>query len=133
MTTLHHIGLWVKDLDRSGRFYHDIMGFERQYRYRAPAELIGGIFRRPVGCQVEVYQRDEVRLELFQPDKEMADSDGCPLSPGINHFSLAVPDKIVFCRDAQDKGAELIEVDRGDHKAYFIRDPDGILIEMKDE
>lgn len=133
MMKAHHLGLWVRDLGRSGRFYHDAMGFDQQYHYSAPAKLIGQIFRRPVGCQVQVLQRDEVRLELFQPDEEMVDPESHPLSPGINHFSFKVADKETFCHQAQEKGAEVIEVERGDHIAYFIRDPDGILIEIKDD
>jgi catechol 2,3-dioxygenase-like lactoylglutathione lyase family enzyme len=90
------------------------------------------IFGHRVECRVEVYQRDEVRLELFQPDPAVTAPAETHISPTINHFSLHVPDKVSFCRQAGEKGASVIEVDRGDRVIYFLRDPDGILIEIKE-
>ena len=133
MLTIHHLGLWVKDLARSDQFYHQIMGFDKQYDYRIPSEIMSRIFGREVACQVAVYRRDEVALELFQPDGKMTDPDQVSLSSGINHFSLKVPDKRVFCQEVKEKGAQLIEVPRGDGCIYFIQDPDGILIEIKEK
>lgn len=130
---VHHVGLWVKDLARAGRFYQQVMGFEKQYGYHAPTDMVRQIFGRDTACDVAVYRREEVTLELFHPDQKMADSEAIPLIPAINHFALKVPDKRAFCREAQGKGAQVIEVTREAHCVYFIRDPEGILIEIKDK
>ena len=132
MLKVHHVGIWVRDLGRSGRFYQEDMGFQKQYDYQIPAELVRRIFGPETGCRVEVYHRDEVNLELFQPDQKMPHRPH-PLSPAINHFGLKVGDKRVFCREAEGRGAQIIEVAREDHSVYFVRDPDGILIEIKDK
>jgi catechol 2,3-dioxygenase-like lactoylglutathione lyase family enzyme len=129
---VQHIGLWVRDLIRSGRFYGHVLGFEKQDSYYVPAKLMHHIFGQDTACTVEVYRRDGVALELFQSDQKMQDQGPYPLIPGINHFGLEVPDKRAFCQDAKEKGAQVIEVVRGDHLVYFIRDPDGILIEIKE-
>ena len=130
---VHHIGLWVSDLTSTGRFYERILGFEKQYAYRLPSEVIQTVFGRKVKCQVAVYRRDEVALELFRPAIEMADAAQAPLIPGVNHFGLQVADSETFCEKAREKGADVIELDRGDHLVYFLRDPDGVLIEIKDK
>jgi len=133
MIDMHHVGLWVRDLARSGRFYDRILGFEKQYDYQIPAGLMKTIFDRPVDCRVEVHQREEVMLELFQPDIPV--SDDPPESPttGINHFSLMVDDKTAFCRRAREMGADVLEIPRKDHSIFFLKDPDGIRIEIKDQ
>jgi catechol 2,3-dioxygenase-like lactoylglutathione lyase family enzyme len=133
MLKVHHVGIWVRDLDRSGRFYQQVMGFEKQYGYRIPAEVVERIFGPETDCRVEVYHRDEVSLELFQPDQKIPEHGPHPLAPAINHFGLKVGDKRAFCREVVGKGAQIIEVEREDHSVYFIRDPDGILIEIKDK
>ncbi len=129
---VHHIGLWVNDLAAAGRFYDHVLGFEKQYDYQVPAEIVSRIFGRHSGCQVEVYRRDEVTLELFRPAGKIADRRSPALAPGINHFSLRVENKRAFCQQAREKGAQVIQVHRKDHCVYFIRDPEGILIEIKD-
>jgi catechol 2,3-dioxygenase-like lactoylglutathione lyase family enzyme len=131
--TIHHIGLWVRDLTRSGCFYNQILGFEKRYDYQTPAELMKTVFGRAVNCQVEVLQRDGIRLELFQPDVPVSTALPEPLPAAINHFGLKVDDKASFCRKAREKGADVIEVRRQDHSTFFLRDPDGLLIEIKDE
>ena len=82
---------------------------------------------------MKVYHRDEVNLELFQPDQKMPHHHTHPLSPTINHFGLKVGDKRAFCREAEGKGARIIEVAREGYSVYFVRDPDGILVEIKDK
>jgi catechol 2,3-dioxygenase-like lactoylglutathione lyase family enzyme len=133
MLKVHHVGIWVRNLDRSGRFYQQVMGFQKQYGYRIPPQLVRRIFGPETGCRVEVYHRDEVNLELFQPDQKISHHHPQPPSPAINHFGLKVGDKRAFCREAAGKGAQIIEVEREDHSVYFVRDPDGILIEIKDQ
>jgi len=133
MMTVHHLGLWVRDLTRSGRFYDHILGFEKRYNYHIPADLTETIFSRAVNCQVEVHQREEVSLELFQPDIPVSTDLPERLLAGINHLSLKVADKVSFCRQARDMGADVIEVPREKGPIFFLRDPDGILIEIKDQ
>lgn len=132
MLKVHHLGIWVQDLDRSSWFYGQVMGFEKQYDYQIPAELVRHIFGRDTDCHVEVFRRDEVTLELFRPDEKMEDQSSLPLAPAINHFGLQVADKKTFCKQAEVQGAQVIEVQREDHCVYFIRDPQGILIEIKE-
>jgi catechol 2,3-dioxygenase-like lactoylglutathione lyase family enzyme len=131
--TVHHLGLWVQDLARSGRFYDGILGFDKRYDYQIPAELMKTIFGRPINCRVEMHQREEVRLELFQPDVPVSTELCEPLPAAINHFSLKVDDKVSFCHQAREKGATVIEVPRQDHIIFFLKDPDGLLIEIKDK
>lgn len=133
MLEVHHIGILVQDLNRSGRFYSQIMGFEKGYEHQIPAEIIGHIFGQNTACRVAVYRRDDVTLELFQPDRKITVRRQDSLQPGVNHFGLKVADMTTFYLGAKAKGAQVIEVPRGDHCVYFIRDPDGVLIEIKEK
>jgi catechol 2,3-dioxygenase-like lactoylglutathione lyase family enzyme len=63
---------------------------------------------------------------------DLTDQATLPLAPAINHFSLTVDNKRAFCARARERGAQVIEVAREDHCVFFIRDPEGILIEIKD-
>ena len=130
---VQHIGLWVTDLDRSSRFYCHVLGFEKQVSYQVSATIVHHIFGQDTACTVEVYRRDGVALELFQPDRKMQVQGPVPLIPGINHFGLEVADKLAFCQEVREKGAQVIEIAREDHQVYFVRDPDGILIEIKEK
>jgi catechol 2,3-dioxygenase-like lactoylglutathione lyase family enzyme len=48
-------------------------------------------------------------------------------------FSLLPADGPRTCREAREKGVAVTEIKRKDHLVYFLHDPDGILIEIKDE
>jgi catechol 2,3-dioxygenase-like lactoylglutathione lyase family enzyme len=121
---VHHVGVWASDGSATRQFYEGVMGFEKEREYEVPIELMSTIFGIDRSCKVEVYAKDTARVEVF-------DVNGTDLS-GINHFSLSVGDRVGFFRRAKASGADCLEVKRGDHPVYFIRDPSGLLVEIKD-
>jgi catechol 2,3-dioxygenase-like lactoylglutathione lyase family enzyme len=121
---VHHVGVWASDASAARGFYEGVMGFEKEREYEVPVELMSGIFGIDRSCKVEVFARDSARVEVFYVH-------GTDLS-GINHFSLSVGDRVEFFERARASGADCLRLMRGDHPVYFIRDPSGLLVEIKD-
>jgi len=112
------------DMSKTAKFYEEMMGLSLEREYEVPAELMNTIFGLDRDCKVSVYADDTARVEVF-------DVDGESLS-GINHFCLSVGDRELFFRRVKAAGGDCLEAKRGDHPVYFLRDPEGVLIEIKD-
>jgi catechol 2,3-dioxygenase-like lactoylglutathione lyase family enzyme len=129
---LTHLGICVSDLERSLRFYRDVLGCEEVGRL----ELAGGhadTVNDLEGVKIRaIYlERDGWRLELIA-----FDAPGCvgPKTPrpmnqlGLTHLSFRVD-------DLEAMGGGLIETTRiGDAKSpvrvIMAHDPDGVRFEL---
>ena len=121
---LHHIGVWASDPDAVRRFYEGTMGLQLEREYEVPAQLMNAIFGLNRDCNVMVFSGEEARVEVFEVKGESLS--------GINHFSISVGDRVEFFQRVKGAGGECLEVMRGDHPVYFVRGPEGLLIEIKD-
>ncbi len=121
---IHHIGIWASDRLKTKEFCEKVLGLKKEREYEAPADLMQTVFEYGKPCKIEVYSEGESRIEIFH-----AEDEGLI---GINHFSVSVGDRQEFCARAKTLGADVIEVRRGDHLVYFVRDPGGVLLEIKD-
>lgn len=127
------IGVAVTDLDRSRRFYEELLGFTYQRELAPPDGPTSQLCRVPVPVNLTaVYlQLDGFVLELLHFDRE-----GNPPGrhrtmnePGLTHLSVTVPDlPDVVGRVADYGGTVLSDTDLG--AAVCIHDPDGQLIEL---
>ena len=121
---VHHIGIWAIDMEETCSFYGERLGFEKEREYEVSAELMKQIFGTEKPCRIQVYKKGDTRVEIFD--------DGDKHQSVMNHFSISVGDRKKYFDDAKAKGADVIEVWRGDHPVYFLKDPAGTLIEIKD-
>jgi catechol 2,3-dioxygenase-like lactoylglutathione lyase family enzyme len=139
--SVSHIGVCVSDLERSLRFYCDVLGFVRSTTMpdvHVEGEPSDTLLRlRGVDLRAVYLERDGFRLELL--------SYASPRSPasaprrtmndlGFTHLSVKVPD-VAAALDALERLG--MEVDRdttievgGTTVAAFVRDPDGLPIEL---
>ena len=72
---LAHIGVYVCDLERSVRFYQDVLDFAQIFRYENQ------------GTPIAFLQNGTCVLELIEKPASAGRTDGC-----VDHIALAVTD-----------------------------------------
>jgi len=129
MLKLGHVALSVSDIDESIRFYRKIFGFRTAKKY----------LHKDIGLTIALLKKGDFSLELFEFKKHKAlpayrkglDSDLRTL--GTKHLSFAAKDiKREYARLKRLKlrfTTSLRTFDDG-RRYFFIRDPDGILVEV---
>lgn len=127
MTGIHHVALTVTDLDRSLRFYTEVLGLRTGRWLRGP----GG-----PSCIVFLEVPGGGRLELFHY------ADGTITAParrdnhttGWNHVAFGVVDIDAAVADLQAKGItfSVLPAPKGGAavRVAFFADPDGNTLEL---
>jgi len=142
-TSISHIGICVRDMEKSLAFYRDALGMKvLGDRPTDPTE--GG---RPHNYKHRRQTRRWVSLsygEGSSPTLTLTSHpgerpDGRPIlldQVGITHFSFAVRDAKALAHELVSRGIELaapLEVftnSRGEIRSIYVRDPDGILVQF---
>ncbi len=116
---LEHVNMTVSDVERSAKFYGDLLGLEIRWR----GETANGWPAIHVGDQRSY-------LALFQsPSPTPADEDYARV--GLNHFGFVVDD----LETAKARLLKLGVLPRAEHdyepgKRFYFCDPDGIEVEL---
>jgi lactoylglutathione lyase len=115
MAKLDHIGVYVKDLEKSLAFYSELFGFELVDRFGSGEAKIATI------------DIDGGLLELIQ----RAGSPGTPPVGNWSHLAIHEPkfDKTVAKLDAKKIEKRLVTMANGNRLCFFS-DPDGHTIEI---
>lgn len=106
---LHHASIRIGDLERSRRFYEDLLGFRR-------AE------RPDMGFPGEWYGLGEGQLHLIQIPKH-----GEGIDPSDPHFAVEVEDLEATKQALDEAGVPWVELPG----AIWVRDPDGYVVELR--
>ena len=131
----NHVGQCVTDLERTRRFYVEVLGFEvwREITLDdAPSDRLLRL-QAPIGMTACYLRLDGFVLELLH----FAGEGAAPLAyqervmnqPGLTHVSVSVDDIPATCRDAVAHGGSVLD-DTDIGGAIFIRDPEGQLVEL---
>ncbi|MEP6983947.1 MAG: VOC family protein [Sphingomicrobium sp.] len=120
---LDHVGLTVTDMDRSLRFYCEVLGLELLRRSaKGAAGVTSAVLK--VGDQ-EINMFSDPAFAPVRPDKNPA---------GIDHFcfemeSATTDDLVGALRQA---GVDIAKgpVQRRDGTSLFVSDPDGCRVEL---
>ena len=142
MKGLHHVGITVKDLDASIRFYHDVLGLE--FANEPSPWFEGEDLSRGVGVpgaglrQVSLLVGDTT-LELLEYRSPPSGTDG-PLASndlGASHVAFAVDDIEATKAELEAKGIAFFSpvnvVDEGVLAGWrwvYFSDPDGYPLEL---
>lgn len=138
---VHHVAISTGDLDRSLRFYVDLLGFEVVFdqwwpRGTAVADAITGL--RGSSARQLLLRGGNLFVELFEYESPRPRA-GDPLRPvcdhGITHLCLDVTDLdaeydrlveagVTFHAPPQDLG--------GGVRTTYARDPDGNVVELQE-
>jgi catechol 2,3-dioxygenase-like lactoylglutathione lyase family enzyme len=135
MSVFNHLGQCVTDLDRSRRFYVELLGFEPWREIKPLDELSAKLLRLPppLGMTACYLRRDGLVLELLHFSGEgtapLPARERTMNEPGLTHISLSVDSIPETCARVSEFGGEVLtDTDIGN--GVFVRDPDGQLIEL---
>ena len=133
-----HVGIAVSDLQRSLRFYRDLLGFTWEHELDVEGEPTDTLLRlRGTKLHAEYLTRDGVRIELLhfasppappRPERPMNQY-------GLTHLSFRVTDMDAVLDAVRAAGERVLEetvirFPEWQSAACMILDPDGQLIEL---
>jgi lactoylglutathione lyase len=119
-----HVGIRVHDLERSLRFYQ-LLGFEKTKGPIGPEPV--AILMHPAGIEINLV------LNAVSPDTPNVLMDVPGKAPGITHLALRCPDVEAAAALLAAKGFPIKDGPvrfPGGALGVFVRDPDGIVIEL---
>jgi catechol 2,3-dioxygenase-like lactoylglutathione lyase family enzyme len=138
LSRLTHIGICVSDMERSTRFYRDLLGFTYESDLRVAGEPSDTLLRlRDVDLHAVYLTRDGVRIELlaFARPPAPAPRVRAMHERGLTHLSFRVADMdatIAALRAAGERVLDetIIRFPDFGAAACMVTDPDGQLIEL---
>ena len=131
-----HVGLCVRDLERSRRFYVDGLGFEEFARF----DITRPIAEVDPPCDFTSFfiQKGGLRVELL--DYRSPGAIGSPSTRrnhlGLTHLSFVVDNVDAAARELEAFGGTIIEGTRSGQddpdtvQTIFLADPDGTRVEL---
>jgi lactoylglutathione lyase len=133
VTVFNHVGLCVTDLNRTKRFYEELLGFVCERELQPPDEFTAPLIQVDEPHVTASYLRkDGFVLELLWFDRpgNPPRAERVMNEPGLTHISICVDDIGETCARVPQFGGTVIEDTNLGGLAVMIRDPDGQLIEL---
>lgn len=136
-----HIGIQVRDVERSARFYEQHLGFTRLARFSKSEPYVQRVVGYP-GVTLEMailaIPGTDVQLEIIEyRGVERTPIDPATAHPGTAHFSLFVDNIDVLYTRLSGQGVEFVsEVQTATAgltaggRVVYLKDPDGIRVEL---
>jgi catechol 2,3-dioxygenase-like lactoylglutathione lyase family enzyme len=126
---LHHVGVSVADLDRSRKWYAQVLGFTEGFAFEIPPAGLRGLFMIGNGFRVELLERRGSMSVRGAPDP-VADL----LTRGYGHFAMETAELDADFARLVAAGATPVWEPRPSPepgiRMAFIADADGNLIEL---
>lgn len=123
ITSYLHAGITVRNLERSRRFYSDLLGLEEIPR---PDLGFPGAWYAVGACQLHL---------MVPPEDGPAGEPPGPFAGRVRHLALAVRDWEEFVRRLAAEGVPLRESAPvpGGARRVFVKDPDENVLELVEE
>ena len=133
-SVFNHVGHCVTDVERSRRFYEEVLGFEFWREYDAPDDMTAQLLDlpAPVGLTAVYLRQGEFVLELlgYRDIETMPPPRPRVMNEiGLTHISVSVDDIDATAAKAVEYGGSVLE-QTNVGAAVMIRDPDGQLLEL---
>ena len=137
-----HIGICVSDIERSTRFYVDVLGFTQLYALDIVGDEVAATMEQRGAFRSAMLLRGDVRIELLQWIDVATTGSGTrkPMHElGFTHLSFRVDDVDELADAVRAAGGTMHEQtrtvmgDAGDPEAVkliYCTDPDGTRIEL---
>jgi lactoylglutathione lyase len=135
-----HIGICVSDLDRSERFYVDVLGFTRLYAMGFSDNEVATTMEQEGAFRSAMLLRGDVRVELLQWVDVATTGTGTrkPMTElGFTHLSFRVDDVHELSDAVRAAGGQVVDETlttlgdgEGATRLLYVTDPDGTRIEF---
>ena len=126
-----HVGLFAAEPEVLVRFYTEKMNFVEAGRRVIPQSMMQPIFGLEVDCEMIKLRLDDTTLEIFAPLENRLERKREGIA-GYNHWGITVADKEDYCLRLERSGVTIIKAEKDGRQIYFIKDPEGNLIEVFD-
>ncbi|MGN6188188.1 MAG: VOC family protein [Conexibacter sp.] len=142
VTGFEHVGIQVRDVERSARFYEQHLGFERYARVARSEPYVQRVvgYHPDVTLEIAMLRIPGTSVELEIIEYRGVDGtpiDPAPANPGTAHFSLFVDDLDGMYERMSAAGVEFVSAvqtsDAGPlkgGKVVYLKDPDDIRVEL---
>jgi len=142
ITGCDHIGIQVRDVERSARFYEEHLGFRRVGRWSMSQPYVQKVVGYYPDVTLEIALLEipgsKVFLEILEyRNVQAAPVDPATANPGTGHFCLFVEDLDALYLRLRAAGVEFVSElqtpstgpNQGGRLVY-MKDPDGIRVEL---
>jgi lactoylglutathione lyase len=135
LLSFSHVGVCVSDLERSTRFYGEVLGFKELFTTSFTDELTATM-EATGGFTSRMLARGDVRIELLHWDERTPDGDGgrrAMTARGMTHLAFrveAVDDLFALAAEFGGAAYPATQTDLGGGvQVVYLTDPDGTRIE----
>lgn len=126
-----HIGIFTNHYKGLVNFYTLKLGFVKEKEERLTKSIMQSVFGVASEGKFTRLVSGDMRMEIFSlVGVHLRKKDN--RSIGYNHWSACVTDKKKFLDGLKRKGVKIISIKRNDHFVFFVKDPDGNRIEVKE-
>jgi catechol 2,3-dioxygenase-like lactoylglutathione lyase family enzyme len=118
ISSLYHVGFWVKDITQARLFYHDLLGYDEPYSLNTPQGVLQ---------MVVMKVNDDQVIYLFPNSKKIL-----PNGDNLDHLGFVIDDAQALYLHMQELGIKVKPVHRarvGD-LVLTCSDPDGHVFEI---
>lgn len=133
-TKLGHVGIAVRDLDRSVAFYTETVGLELTERFEYPEDEVGHGVSVAAGAFVRCDPTHHCMSLFAYKEGVVTEADG-PVY-GLHHiaFELPTPERLLeLFNHMKDQGAAIVNARTGgpgNQPRFYCQDPDDNLLEF---
>jgi catechol 2,3-dioxygenase-like lactoylglutathione lyase family enzyme len=144
MSRIDHVNIVVADLERSIRFYSELLGLRRGFEVFLEGgwiETVTGLRGARARCVFMEGDDGATRLELLHyesPAGESLPANGAPQTRGLRHMAFLVDDLDALATRLRAAGVPLVSepvtvpfavADKGRKRLCYFHDPDGTLLD----
>jgi catechol 2,3-dioxygenase-like lactoylglutathione lyase family enzyme len=129
--SIDHIGIITSNYRRLVNFYSRKLGFKVMKEEKLSASVMRSVFGLASEGAFTRLVSGNARIEIFRITSGVL-KNKTNATIGYHHWAMHVGDKSRFVNKLIKKGVRIIHIKRNSHVVYFIQDPDGNRIEIKD-